>query len=240
VETRVNEIKPDTVMVELCQKRFDQLMNGATEEHFKADVVKGLTSFPKVDAFEEFIKKFFGGFASGKGLFGAWMSAVYSVLRSLGFMPGLEFIVAAQQAKKIGANLVLGDQSGDLTLSRIRNAFSFTEFLRSLQNVPDPAKYANQLPKLPSIFNFSDPRSMEEMIEKLKDRKTIRLMSGMMQESWPKFFQILLHDRDEFMSNSILKSADGGAKRIVAVVGLAHMDGMEKRLKDTKRKFIAE
>ena len=48
---------------------------------------------------------------------------------------------------------------------------------------------------------------------------------------WPVLFcywtKVLLHERDRHMANNLINWC-GNAERIVAVVGMAHMDGIEK------------
>jgi pheromone shutdown protein TraB len=65
------------------------------------------------------------------------------------------------------------------------------------------------------------------MVEALKERSTIRQLMASLQTSLPEVYQALVAERDVYMASNLLKS---GGKSSVAVVGMAHMDGIERVL----------
>jgi pheromone shutdown protein TraB len=78
------------------------------------------------------------------------------------------------------------------------------------------------------IYNMStNPQAISKMVEALKERATIRQLMGSLKTSLPEVYQALVAERDVYMASSLLKS---GAKSAVAVVGMAHMDGIEREL----------
>ena len=58
----------------------------------------------------------------------------------------------------------------------------------------------------------------------LKQRETVRQLSAYLKSEVPPLYTALIAERDAYMANSILRS---DSKRMVAVVGLAHVDGIE-------------
>ena len=62
----------------------------------------------------------------------------------------------------------------------------------------------------------------------LKQRDNVRALAAYLKESVPPFYDALIAERDAYMAASLLGCADGA--RVVAVVGLAHVDGIEAAL----------
>ena len=58
----------------------------------------------------------------------------------------------------------------------------------------------------------------------LKQRETVRELSAYLKQEVPPLYNALIAERDAYMANSILRSP---GRRVVAVVGLAHVDGIE-------------
>ena len=68
-----------------------------------------------------------------------------------------------------------------------------------------------------------------DTLEKMKDKAKVKNIVSFMEEvTGPEFTRVILHERDEHMAN-VLKSQPYGS-RIVAVVGIAHLEGIEKYL----------
>lgn len=93
-------------------------------------------------------------------------------------------------------------------------------------NMPVPGMGAN--------FAMED---FQQHIENMKNRETVTKLREFMDRELPKFSNILVHERDAFMVKKLLEAVHahiktkgtGGSLKIVAVVGMAHMDGIEKR-----------
>jgi len=64
-------------------------------------------------------------------------------------------------------------------------------------------------------------------VEALKERRNVRNIMASLKSSLPEVYQALIGERDVYMSNSILKA---NGQKTVAVVGMAHMDGIERTL----------
>jgi len=65
-------------------------------------------------------------------------------------------------------------------------------------------------------------------VEALKQRKTVREIMSTLRNALPELYTALVAERDQYMARSILETK---ATKTVAVVGMAHMDGIEVALK---------
>ena len=71
------------------------------------------------------------------------------------------------------------------------------------------------------------------MMGLLKTRENARVLADYIQRELPPLYTALIAERDEYMANSLLQSP---GKRMVAVTGLAHMDGIERRFRTPRRR----
>jgi TraB/PrgY/gumN family len=184
----------------------------------------------------------FAGAAVGKGI-----SSMYSNLSASGFQPGEEFAVAIRTGRDIGATIVLGDQDVQITLRRLAEALSMTD-LNQLLN-PDSQleqTMTNLLPSLPSatvdgnLSNSNAPneatndptqfkRELSDYVEQMKSRGTVRQILQEFKVLAPEVVRVMLTERDAYMANGIHTLRQDYPK-VVAVMGLAHMDGVERNL----------
>ncbi|KAL4422410.1 hypothetical protein ABPG75_008607 [Micractinium tetrahymenae] len=74
-------------------------------------------------------------------------------------------------------------------------------------------------------FMMQQGGSVEAQVEGLKTRAMAREMSEYMRRVNPRLAKALIDERDQHMVDSLSK-LEG---RVVAVVGLAHLDGIERR-----------
>jgi hypothetical protein len=96
VENLIQRLKPDTVMVELCKSRLNVLF--ASEE----SSMKELNFQEMRNLLRE---------QGSQGLLHILISLLYQrVMKHLHVMPGGEFRAAAQEARKLGALVILGDR----------------------------------------------------------------------------------------------------------------------------------
>lgn len=72
---------------------------------------------------------------------------------------------------------------------------------------------------------FEDMTDFESVIERMKHRTVVSAMQNCLEKINPELINVLVHERDEYMVKELLK-LEG---RVVAVVGLGHLDGIEKR-----------
>ncbi|MEH7176995.1 TraB/GumN family protein [Neobacillus vireti] len=127
--------------------------------------------------------------------------------------PGQEMIQGIESAKEIGAELVLADRNIQITFSRIWS------------NVGIWGK--GQL--LTSIFYsiFNKESISEEELEKMKTQDTLNASLAEISEAFPKLKKPLIDERDQYLAQKI-KEAPG--KKVVAVLGAAHVPGITKEI----------
>lgn len=204
VRRAIEYVQPDCVMLELCEKRAQRI---------RADK-DGSSS-------EELMRKLLREGPSGRP-FSEWMlkvgfSGVYALMRQFGLMPGLEFKVALAEAESRGLQTCFADRDVDETMQLLHAALP--SLYRAASAPPPMSRELEELVGDLSIFKLS------KTVEKLKNRRHIRLFRDHMAQAMPDFMDILVHQRDALMTDRLLNECKPG--RIVAVVGMAHMDGIE-------------
>ncbi len=131
----------------------------------------------------------------------------------LGVMPGTELLEAVRTAEKNGIAVTLADRDVRVTLRRAWRSMSFWRkslFLSAL---------------LASLFD--DKELGEAQIQELLKRDVLSELMRDLGEAMPELKSVLIDERDLYLSHKI-REAPG--KRIVAVVGAGHLDGIRKAL----------
>lgn len=131
----------------------------------------------------------------------------------LGVSPGAELLAGVEAAEEIGAKVVLADRDVQATLKRTWANLSFF----------DKIQMATGLVSAPFAVEDID----ESRIEELKDKDTIGQMMHEVAEQMPRVKTPLIDERDSYLM-SMIQEAPG--KKIVGVVGAAHVAGMVVRL----------
>lgn len=131
----------------------------------------------------------------------------------LGVRPGSEMIAAAQAAGRVGAEIVLADRDVQATLRRCYGALGAL----------DRAKIFVALAFLP----FAAADIEEADVERLKGREAIGDAMGVFAQQMPALKVPLIDERDQYLVAST-RAAPG--RRIVSVVGAAHVAGMVRYL----------
>ncbi|KAI3780808.1 hypothetical protein L2E82_10799 [Cichorium intybus] len=147
------------------------------------------------------------------GILYSWFLA--KVASKLEVFPGSEFRVAYEEAMKYGGKIVLGDRPVNITLRRTWSKMPLwhkTKLMYSLM--------------FQSIFLPSSSR-LNEMLKELDDVYMLTLVIQEMSKEYPTLMETLVHERDQFMSSSLLKIAREHTS-VVAVVGKGHLQGIKK------------
>ena len=169
---------------------------------------------------------------AGSAAVGGAIKGMYSNLNTAGFNPGEEFVAAVMEGQKIGAAIVLGDRDVEVTLRRLTEALAQTD-LRALMN-PDSEleKSMNELLQgPPPSADMSNPNFKEEMtkyVETVKAKENVQKIMGQLKKAAPAIYQVLVEERDVYMANGL--NSLNQFPTIVAVMGIAHMEGVEKTL----------
>ena len=218
----IRSVKPDIVFVELCKARAEAMKDKAKDDAHDD---------PLPEPLRQLLKQLGAPGDFGEKLLGAGLKAVYAGLRQFhGLDPGLEFKVAMDEAEVLNAKLVLGDRDQDKTIKALRDAIDMSDVLKLITGGGgvDPSKLD---PELAALFQKADWKNPAETVETLKTRKAAAAMAHVMRAEFPKVAQAMLDQRDDIMTDGLVDAArgNGGGNKIVAVVGMAHMDGSEQR-----------
>lgn len=195
-------VRPDSVVLELCQARADRLMAPPEQRDSSLQELLRLVAAPAP--------------LSAKAL-QLGMKGFYAAWKHAGLEPGGEFRAALEEAKRLpGCRVVLGDQLATETLQKLAATLSLTGLLRMAFAPPVvPAALASIL---------SGKGTAEDAVERLKDRATVRLLVEFTRKMQPAATGVLLDERDKILFDA-LRAQSG---RVVGVVGLAHVDGIER------------
>ncbi len=131
----------------------------------------------------------------------------------LGVAPGAELLAGVKAAEEVGAKVVLADRDVQATLKRTWANLSFF----------DKVQMASGLVSAPFAVEDID----EARIEELKDVDTIGEMLHEVAQQMPRVKTPLIDERDQFL---MAKIQEAPGKKIVGVVGAAHVRGMVERL----------
>ncbi|XP_057802002.1 uncharacterized protein LOC131017309 isoform X2 [Salvia miltiorrhiza] len=124
-----------------------------------------------------------------------------------------EFMAANDEAKKYGAKVILGDRLIDITNQRYIAKTSIWQFL---------------------TVQFNECSLPNDIVEKASNGKynahAVHRFNQELAKSYPIWAEIYIHERDLYMSAKILDVARKH-KSVVAVVGKAHVPGIQKNWK---------
>ena len=194
-------LEPDVVCVELDQARYDALTKDS--------------AFRNLDVFKVV--------REGKGLYLLAHLALSSYQRrigaALGVKPGAELLAASEAASAKGIPVVLIDRDINITLRRTwRNLglWKRSQLLTSLLVGWDDDDEKDKK---------KEPKPIGEQIEDLKEPEALSEMLSKLGKKVPEIKGPLIDERDCYLASKLVE-AGKGHKRVVAVVGAAHVPGM--------------
>ncbi len=133
----------------------------------------------------------------------------------LGVKPGAELLAATEAAEAIGAKVELVDRDIQVTLKRTWRRLGFFK------------KYNLFGAIVGSMFGGKEEIDAAT-IEQLKEKAHLSEMLAEFAKALPEVKEPLIDERDQYLMSSI---EDAPGKRIVAVVGAAHVPGMQTHFK---------
>ena len=170
--------------------------------------------------------------AIGSAAVGSAIKGMYGRLGDAGFKPGEEFVIAIQEGQKVGAKVILGDRDVEVTLSRLSEALRQTDWRLLLS--PDSELEASMKALLPNDMpidsrdeNFKN--ELTAYVETMKAKENVNMIMAQLRRLAPEMYQALVAERDVYMANGLDKL--NMFPVIVAVMGIAHVDGVETYLK---------
>ncbi|GAA4057161.1 MAG TPA: TraB/GumN family protein [Bacilli bacterium] len=133
--------------------------------------------------------------------------------KQFGIEAGQEMIQGIESAEAVGAKLVLADRNIQVTFARIWGGVGFKGKMMLLTQI------------IAGIF--SNETITEEELEQLKEKDSIDAILSEFTEYFPSLKKPLVDERDQYLAEKI-KRAPG--KKIVAVLGAAHIPGVTKEM----------
>ncbi len=164
------------------------------------------------------IKQKKAGFMLANLILGSYQKRI---AKKINVQAGQEMIQGIQSAEETQAELVLADRSIQTTFTRIYRKLRFLEKFKLLTILV--------------LSIFEEEEITEEEIENLKQSEILEAALQDVGKDFPVVSDILIHERDQTLAYHI-KNAPG--KKVVAVLGAAHIPGVKKEL--FKNQDIAE
>ena len=196
----IAEVKPDVVCVELCKPRHDALTKDS--------------AFRDLDIFKVI--------REGKTLYLLAHLALSSYQRrigaSLGVKPGAELLAAVKIANESGIPVELIDRDINITLKRTWANLGLW-------------KRSMLLSSLMVGWEGDDKGEVvtEKTVEDLKEPKALSEMLTELGKAVPEVKGPLVDERDQYLVSK-MTDAGAGKRKVVAVVGAAHVPGMMQNL----------
>jgi pheromone shutdown-related protein TraB len=195
VEQLIRTVRPDTVCVELDANRLAGLTD---PQRFRAWDIRQALREGKLPL-----------------LTGSLALASYQrrIGQRLGVRPGAEMIAAVEQAKTVGAKLVLADREAQVTLRRTWASLSVSARVQLVVGLAGSLVARQEV--------------SAEQVEALKERDTMGELLANLAEAMPSLKTPLIDERDRYLISSVRECA---GQRVVAVVGAGHVSGMLRSL----------
>jgi pheromone shutdown-related protein TraB len=201
-------VRPDVVCVELDQARYDALTRSG--------------GFRDLDVFKVV--------REGRTLYLLAHLVLASYQRrigaSLGVKPGAELLAAVEAASAAEIPVALIDRDLSVTLGRTWRNLGLWKRATLLSSLivgfrPDPGDTTGELPG-------DDEPITEQTIEDLKEPRALSEMLGELGRMVPQIKAPLIDERDQYLASK-LADAGAGRRTVVAVVGAAHVAGIQAR-----------
>ncbi|KAI4334089.1 hypothetical protein L6164_018822 [Bauhinia variegata] len=146
----------------------------------------------------------------------SWFLA--KVASKLDVFPGSEFRVAYEEALKYGGRVILGDRPVQITVMRTWRKMSLWHKTKLVYSLLSQAVF---LPSSDDLYN---------MLKEMDDSDMLTLVIQEMSKQFPTLMETLVHERDQYMSATLLKVASEN-NSVVAVVGKGHLQGIKNHWK---------
>lgn len=150
------------------------------------------------------------------GILYSWFLS--KVASKLEVFPGAEFRVAYEEAMKYGGRVILGDRPVQITIRRTWEKMPLWHKIKLLYSLFFQAVF------LPS------PEDLNRMLKEMDDVDMLTLVIQEMSKEFPTLMETLVHERDQYMSSTLLSIASENSS-VVAVVGKGHLQGIKKHWK---------
>lgn len=206
IDRAFKSIEPDIVAVELDINRLHSLLAPPKERkvNYRAISKVGFTGFV---------------FA----LLGSWMSKKLGKI--VGMEPGADMKRAVELAKKRKLDVALIDQDIQITLRKFSARFSGKEKRRFFADIFNGIFFRKRQIKRYGLDKLD--------LTKIPEEKVIEKMMEYVKVRYPSVYKTLIEERNEIMARRLVKiMKQNPEKKIIAVVGAGHREGMLEIIKD--------
>jgi len=141
----------------------------------------------------------------------------------LGVTPGSELLEASRTAEALGIPISLCDRDVRITLRRAWSALSIWRKALLLSSVFGSA--------------FDSPEISEAELERIRQQDVLSELMKELGETLPELKRVLIDERDAYLAEKIRRSE---GRRLVAVVGAGHVEGMKRAIEAGRDVDLAE
>ena len=135
--------------------------------------------------------------------------------QQIGMKPGMEMLEAIKVAEEKKLKIMLLDRDVNVTLKRAMQKTSFIEKGKLIFSV------------VSGMFSSKKVKLTKEAIEKLKEKDVMNQLMQQLSKEMPSVKSVLVDERDKYIAYSITHSP---GKKMLAVVGAGHIEGIKKHL----------
>lgn len=205
----IRNVRPDFVMVELCQSRSHIML---------MDEQKLLQEATDLSLAK--IRNIYKSDGLNSIFYILLLSMSSKLSKDLGRAPGCEFRRAFAEARMVrGCTIHLGDRPIGITINRVLRSLSIWDTL-----------------KLGWRLLTADDKITAEEVEECKDQSLLEKCMADLAKDFPHFDELFVKERDMYMAYSLQNAAmpvadEHGmprAVRVVGVVGIGHTAGIRK------------
>lgn len=140
----------------------------------------------------------------------------------LGVMPGTELLEAAHAAQEMGLPISLCDRDVRITLRRAWGSLTLWRKILLLGEFIE--------------VMFEKPELDEDALRELRQQDVVSKVMHELGQAFPSLKKVLIDERDSFLAHKVMETP---GKRLVAVVGAGHVEGIRKALVEGGRVDIA-
>jgi pheromone shutdown-related protein TraB len=133
----------------------------------------------------------------------------------LGVMPGTELLEAAHAAEELGLPISLCDRDVRITLRRAWGSLTLWRKILLL------GEFIEVL--------FERPELNEDDLRQLRQQDVVSKVMQELGQAFPSLKEVLIDERDSFLAQKVMETP---GRRLVAVVGAGHVEGIRKALVD--------
>jgi pheromone shutdown protein TraB len=166
------------------------------------------------------------------------IKSMYKKLDTVGFDSGEEFINAIKEGRKLGSDIVLGDRDVEVTLRRVTEGLAKTdlkalfssdsELEQTLQEIVPTNMESKLMSSKDSLNDEEFRQEFSSFVETMKSKENVNKIMNQLKTAAPFLYEALVSERDAYMAAGL--NGLNELESIVAVVGIAHSQGIEQNL----------